>query len=70
MPMTFVSAGSESRMTSHFGLLVLFAFFVSLVFAVIGRDRPGDQLMLGLRFLGAFVGAGLVLGWLMYPLPF
>ena len=27
-------------MTSHFGLLVLFAFFVSLVFAVIGRDRP------------------------------
>ena len=57
-------------MTSHFGLLVLFAIFVSLVFAVIGRDRPGDQLMLGLRFLGAFVGAGLVLGWLMYPLPF
>ena len=57
-------------MTSHFGLLVLFAFFVSVVFAVIGRDRPGDQLVLGLRFLGAFVGAGLVLGWLMYPLPF
>ena len=34
-------------MTSHFGLLVLFAFFVSLVFAVIGRDTPRDQLALG-----------------------
>jgi hypothetical protein len=57
-------------MTSHFGLLLVFAFFVSLVFSVIGRDRPREQLMLGLRFFGAFVGAGLVLGWLMYPLPF
>jgi len=57
-------------MTSHFGLLVLFACFVSLVFAVIGRDRPREQLTLGLRFLAAFVAAGLVLGWLMYPLPF
>jgi hypothetical protein len=55
---------------THVGLLVLFAFFVSLVFAVIGRDRPRDQLALGLRYFGAFVGAGLVLGWLMFPLPF
>jgi hypothetical protein len=57
-------------MTSHFGLLVLFSSFVSVVFAVISRDRPADQLMLALRFFGAFVGAGLLLGWLMYPLPF
>jgi hypothetical protein len=57
-------------MTSHFGLLVLFALFVSVVFATIGRDRPRDQLALGLRFLATFVAAGLVLGWLMYPLPF
>jgi hypothetical protein len=57
-------------MTSHFGLMLLFAFFVSLVFAVVGRDRPRDQMRMGLKFFGAFVGAGLVLGWLMYPLPF
>ena len=57
-------------MTTHFGLLVLFAFFVSLVFAVIARDTPGEQAKLGLRYFGAFVGAGLLLGWLMYPLPF
>lgn len=56
-------------MTSHFGLMVLFAFFVSLVFAVIARDEPGEQAKLGAKFLGGFVGAGLLLGWLMYPLP-
>ena len=57
-------------MTTHFGLLVLFASFVSLVFAVIARDTPRDQVALGLKYFGAFVGAGLLLGWLMYPLPF
>ena len=57
-------------MTTHFGLLVLFAFFVSLVFAVIARDTPPEQVALGLKYFGAFVAAGLLLGWLMYPLPF
>lgn len=57
-------------MTSHFGLLVLFAFFVSIVFAVIGRDAPRDQLTLGFKYFGAFVGVGLLLGWVMFPLPF
>jgi hypothetical protein len=56
-------------MTTHFGLLVLFALFVSLVFSVIGGDTPREQLALGAKYFGAFVGAGLLLGWLMYPLP-
>jgi hypothetical protein len=57
-------------MITHAGLMAVFAFFVSLVFAVIGRDTPAEQLALGARYFGAFVGAGLLLGWLMYPLPF
>ena len=57
-------------MTSHFFLLIVFAFFVSLVFAVIARDTPREQLALGLKYFGAFVAVGLVLGWLMFPLPF
>lgn len=56
-------------MSDHFLLLVLFAFFVSLVFAVLLRDEPRAQLRLGAMMLGGFVAAGLVLGWLMYPLP-
>jgi hypothetical protein len=56
-------------MTSHLGLLILFALFVSLIFAVLMRDQPREQLRYGLRMFGGFVGAALVLGWLMYPLP-
>ena len=56
-------------MTDHFLLLLLFAFFVSLVFAVLLRDDPKAQLRLGVMMLGGFVVAGLALGWLMYPLP-
>lgn len=54
---------------THFLLLLLFAFFVSIVFAVLMRDEPREQLRTGGLVFGAFVGAALVLGWLMYPLP-
>jgi hypothetical protein len=55
--------------TSHFLLLVLFAFFVSLVFAVLLRDTPREQLRTGGLMFGGFIAAALALGWLMYPLP-
>ena len=54
---------------SHFGLLVLFAFFVALVFAVIAKDAPHEQLRLGLKLFGGFVAVGYVLGWVMLGLP-
>ena len=56
-------------MTSHFGLMVLFAFFVSLVFAVISKPSPAEQFRLGLTLFGGFVGAGVVAGWVMLLLP-
>jgi heme/copper-type cytochrome/quinol oxidase subunit 4 len=56
-------------MSDHFLLLALFAFFVSLVFAVLLRDEPRDQVKLGSMMFGGFLAAGFVLGWLMYPLP-
>ena len=56
-------------MNDHFLLLALFAFFVSLVFSVLLRDEPRDQLKLGSMMFGGFLTAGFVLGWLMYPLP-
>jgi hypothetical protein len=55
--------------TSHFGLMLLFAFFVSLVFAVIAEDQPAGQLKLGAKFFGGFVAVGVVLGWVMLALP-
>ena len=56
-------------MTSHFLLLVLFSFFVSLVFGVLLRDQPREQLRTGALMFGGFIAAAFVLGWLMFPLP-
>jgi hypothetical protein len=55
--------------TDHFLLMALFAFFVSLVFAVLMRDDPRAQLRLGGIMFFGFLASALVLGWLMYPLP-
>lgn len=56
-------------MTDHLLLLALFAFFVSLVFAVLMRDEPRAQLRLGGRMFLGFLASAVILGWLMYPLP-
>ena len=56
--------------TSHFLLMALYAFFVSVVFAVLLRDQPREQLKTGAMMFGGFVAAAFVLGWLMFPLPF
>jgi hypothetical protein len=55
---------------SHLLLMVLFAFFVSLVFAVIAKDDVREQARLGGMMLAGFILAGVVLGWVMYPFPF
>ena len=55
---------------SHFWLMALFAFFVSLVFAVLLRDEPREQLKTGAMMFGGFIVAAYIVGWLMYPLPF
>ncbi len=56
-------------MASHFLLLVIFSFFVSLVFAALMRDEPREQVRFGLLLFGGFVAAAIALGWLMYPFP-
>jgi hypothetical protein len=54
---------------SHFLLLILFAMFVSVVFAALLRDEPRAQVRFGAAMFGGFVLGAVVLGWLMYPLP-
>ena len=56
-------------MQSHLALLATFAFFVSLVLAVIAKDATRDQLRFGGLMFGGFLASALVLGWLMYPFP-
>ena len=56
-------------MQSHFGMMLLFAAFVSLVFAVLLRDTVREQVSLGAMLFGGFVGSGVLLGWLIYGFP-
>lgn len=56
-------------MTSHLGLMILFSICVSVIFSALMRDDPREQFRFGARLLGGFLGAALVLSWLLYPLP-
>jgi hypothetical protein len=55
-------------MTSHLGILVLFALAVAIVFSVLMREEVADQIRLGGRIFGGLVGGALVTGWVMYLL--
>ncbi len=57
-------------MHSHLLLLILFAFFVSFVFALLAKDEAAEQLRLGGMLFAGFVASAVVLGWLMFPFPF
>jgi hypothetical protein len=54
---------------SHFLLLIVFAFFVSTVFATLMRDDVGQQVRFGAMLFAGFVVGAVVFGWLMYPIP-
>ena len=56
-------------MKSHFVLMTLFAFFVSIVFAVIAKDDVREQARFGGLMLAGFLVAAIVLGWLMIAFP-
>ena len=56
-------------MTSHLALMIVFAFFVSVVFATIQKDTPAEQVTLGARMFGMFIAAAMVLGWVMRIFP-
>ena len=57
-------------MTTHLGLMVVFALFVSAVFAALMRDDVPEQLTLFGKLLAGFIAGGIAIGWLLYPLPF
>jgi len=55
-------------MTSHLGVMILFAACVSIVFGTLLRDVPKDQVRLGTRIFVVLVLGAYALGWLMYLL--
>jgi hypothetical protein len=51
---------------SHFGIMVLFAACVSIVFGTLLRDEPREQMAVGVRIFLALVVGAYALDWLMY----
>ncbi len=56
-------------MTSHFLILGIFAFLISIAFALLMRDTRKEQLRFAVFSFVCFVGSAFVIGWLMYPFP-
>jgi energy-converting hydrogenase Eha subunit C len=56
-------------MQTHVLLLCTFSFLVSVVFALLVKNDPVEQLRFGALLFAGFVGAAVAFGWLMYPFP-
>ena len=52
--------------TSHLGVMILFAACVSAVFGALMRDSAREQLRFGGKIFAALVLGAYLLGWLMY----
>ena len=55
-------------MTTHLGVMMLFAACVSVVFGTLLRESPRDELRLALRVFIGLVGSAYLDGWIMYLL--
>lgn len=51
----------------HLLAMILFAFFVAVVFAIISKDTSYERFTYGAKVFFAFLGIGLALAWIMYP---
>jgi hypothetical protein len=54
---------------SHFSSLFLFALIVSVVFSLINKTQPQEQLRYGVFAFLSFLGVAVVVSWLMFPFP-
>src|SRR5206468_12121638 len=62
-------ARAETMILSHFTALLLFALFVSTVFALITKNEPREQFRYGVFVFLSFLAVAFAVGWIMYPLP-
>jgi hypothetical protein len=52
--------------TSHLGIMMLFAACVSIVFGTLQKDDARAQQRLALRIFAGLVLGALAVGWIMY----
>jgi hypothetical protein len=53
-------------MTTHLGVMMLFAACVSVVFGTLLRETPTDEIKLAARVFAGLVLGAYGLGWAMY----
>jgi undecaprenyl pyrophosphate phosphatase UppP len=53
-------------MTTHLGVMIVFAACVAIVFGTLLRDTPRDELRLAVRIFGGLIVGAYVVGWIMY----
>lgn len=53
----------------HFGLMILFALLVAVVFGVVGREGEHGRVRYGFKIFLEFVIVGFALAWLLYFVP-
>ena len=54
----------------HFLVMTAFAIVAAVVFGAVAKDTTRDRLLYGLKVFVEFLVIGLVLGWILYFLPF
>jgi hypothetical protein len=54
----------------HFLVMTSCAALAAVVFGIVAKDSQRDQLFYGLKVFLEFMAIGLVLGWVLYFLPF
>jgi len=50
--------------------MTVFAAFAAVVFGTVAKDTTRDRFLYGLKVFAEFMIIGLVLGWILYFLPF
>lgn len=55
----------------HFLMMALYAAITAIVSAGIAHDAetPRERLLYGLKVFGTYLGVGLLLSWLLFPIP-
>jgi hypothetical protein len=53
----------------HFLIMTIYAFLISLFFALLWRNRSRERTALFVKLFLALVVGALAVAWLMYPFP-
>lgn len=54
----------------HFLVMTAFAALAAVVFGTVAKDSQRERIVYGVKVFAEFLVIGLVLGWILYFLPF